>query len=83
MPGLVKMYAMVNVQKYQIVATGDTVSACEEQYTTLMYENGIKEVEEDTREILTAEGKITKIAQGCGGRQLALLYHARRIGRNL
>ena len=62
--GLVKMYAMVNVQKYQIVATGDTVSACEEQYTTLMYENGIKEVEEDTREILTAEGKITKIAQG-------------------
>ena len=62
--GLVKMYAMVNVQKYQIVATGDTVSACEEQYTALMYENGIKEVEEDTREILTAEGKITKIAQG-------------------
>ena len=62
--GLVKMYAMVNVQKYQIVATGDTVSACEEQYTTLMYQNGIKEVEEDTREILTVEGKITKIAQG-------------------
>ena len=62
--GLVKMYAMVNVQKYQIVATGDTVSECEEQYTSLMYENGIKEVEEDTREILTAEGKITKIAQG-------------------
>ena len=56
--GLVKMYAMVNVQKYQIVATGDTV------YTTLMYESGIKEVEEDTREVLTAEGKITKIAQG-------------------
>ena len=62
--GLVKMYAMVNVQKYQIVATGDTVSACEEQYTTLMYQNGIKEVEEDTREVLTVEGKITKIAQG-------------------
>ena len=62
--GLVKMYAMVNVQKYQIVATGDTVSECEEQYTSLMYENGIKEVEEDTREILTAEGKIMKIAQG-------------------
>ena len=62
--GLVKMYAMVNVQKYQSVATGDSVSECEEQYTSLMYENGIKEVEEDTREILTAEGKIMKIAQG-------------------
>lgn len=62
--GLVKMYAMVNVQKYQIVATGDTVSECEEQYTSLMYKNGIKEVQEDTREIQTAAGKITKIAQG-------------------
>ena len=58
------MYAMVNVQKYQIVATGNTVSECEEQYTTLMYQNGIKEVEEDTREIQTVTGKITKIAQG-------------------
>lgn len=61
--GLVKKYAMVNVQKYQIVAIGDTVSECEENYTTLMYENGIKQVEEDTRDILTASGKITKIAQ--------------------
>lgn len=61
--GLVKKYAMVNVQKYQIVAIGDTVSECEENYTTLMYENGIKQVEEDTRDILTLSGKITKIAQ--------------------
>lgn len=61
--GLVKKYAMVNVQKYQIVAIGDTVSECEENYTTLMYENGIKQVEEDTRDILTASGKISKIAQ--------------------
>ncbi|MBA4701669.1 MAG: CvpA family protein [Ruminococcus sp.] len=62
--GLVKKYAMVNVQKYQIVAIGDTVSACKEEYTDLMYENGIKEVEKDTREIKTMTAKITKIAQG-------------------
>lgn len=62
--GLVKKYAMVNVQKYQIVAIGDTVSSCEESYTNLMYENGIKEVEKDTREIETMTAKITKIAQG-------------------
>lgn len=62
--GLVKKYAMVNVQKYQIVAIGDTVSACKEDYTALMYENGIKEVEKDTREIKTMTAKITKIAQG-------------------
>lgn len=62
--GLVKKYAMVNVQKYQIVAIGDTVSACEEAYTSLLFENGIKEVEKDTREIETITAKITKIAQG-------------------
>lgn len=62
--GLVKMYAMVNVQKYQIVATGDTVSECESNYTKLMYENGIKQVEEDTREVQKITGEIIKIAQG-------------------
>ena len=65
--GLVKKYAMVNVQKYQIVAIGDTVSQCEENYTTLMYENGIKETAEDTREIRTVTAPITKIAQGVVG----------------
>ena len=62
--GLVKMYAMVNVQKYQIVATGDTVSGCEDAYTDLMYENGVKQTEEDTGEVLTITAPITRIAQG-------------------
>lgn len=62
--GLVKKYAMVNVQKYQIVAIGDTVSQCEENYTTLMYENGIKETAEDTRDVLSITAAISKIAQG-------------------
>ena len=62
--GLVKKYAMVNVQKYQIVAIGDTVSQCEENYTTLMYENGIKQTPEDTRDVKIMTAKITKIAQG-------------------
>lgn len=61
--GLVKKYAMVNVQKYQIVAIGDTVSACEASYTDLMYENGIKVVEEDTREIRKITADISRIAQ--------------------
>ena len=51
--GLVKKYAMVNVQKYQIVAIGDTVSECEESYTNLMYKNGIKTEAEDTRSVET------------------------------
>lgn len=62
--GLVKKYAMVNVQKYQIVAIGDTVSQCEENYNTLMYENGIKQTPEDTRDVKSVTARITKIAQG-------------------
>ncbi len=62
--GLVKKYAMVNVQKYQVVAIGDTVSACEENYTELMYDSGIKQEAEDTREVMSVTAKITKIAQG-------------------
>jgi len=62
--GLVKKYAMVNVQKYQIVATGDTVSECEASYSELMYTNGLKKVEEDTREVIEISGKISKIAEG-------------------
>ena len=61
--GLVKKYAMVNVQKYQIVAIGDSVSQCEENYLELLLSNGVKQVEEDTREVKTIQGKITKIAQ--------------------
>ncbi len=34
--GLVKMYAMVNVQSYQIVATGSSVSECERNYRALI-----------------------------------------------
>lgn len=62
--GLVKKYAMVNVQKYQIVAIGDSVSQCEENYLELLFSNGVKEVEKDTREVKTITGKITKIVQG-------------------
>lgn len=67
--GLVKKYAMVNVQKYQLVAIGDTIKTCEENYRALLHENGIISAEEaeapgagvtDT-EVLTAAGRITEI----------------------
>ncbi|MDD7267034.1 MAG: CvpA family protein [Lachnospiraceae bacterium] len=38
--GLVKMYALVNVEKYQIVATGETVTACETAYRSLLASSG-------------------------------------------
>ena len=62
--GLVKKYAMVNVQKYQVVAIGDTVSKCEESYTELMQENGIETDDSSAaKETKTITGAITKVAQ--------------------
>jgi len=38
---LVKMYAMVNVAQYQVVATGTTVPTCEQAYLRMLAEKGI------------------------------------------
>lgn len=60
--GLVKKYAMVNVQKYQWVAIGDTVKECEKAYVTLLATNGISEVKGNHEIYETVTGKITAIA---------------------
>ena len=39
--GLVKMYAMVNVQQYQIVATGYTLKECQSNYYDLLLNNSL------------------------------------------
>ncbi|MEQ2454902.1 CvpA family protein [Flavonifractor hominis] len=43
---LVKSYAMVNVAQYQIVATGATVSQCEQNYIQLLNNRGLVSAEE-------------------------------------
>jgi len=58
--GLVKKYAMVNVQKYQWVAIGDTIRECEKNYNELLNTNGIVSASMDS--MLTASGKIEAIA---------------------
>lgn len=58
--GLVKKYAMVNVQKYQWVAIGDTVQECEKAYTKLLATNGINGSKASVFENI--KGKITSIA---------------------
>ncbi len=60
--GLVKKYAMVNVQKYQWVAIGDTVKECEKAYMTLLATNGISKINENQDIFETISGKITAIA---------------------
>ena len=61
---LVKMYAMVNVQQYQIVATGNTVAECESQYIRMLIQNKILPDGSDTGPISdteTVSGVITEI----------------------
>lgn len=57
---LVKRYAMVNVQHYQVVVTGDTIAKCTEAYAQKLKENNINikvdidRIENDTQN--AAEG---------------------------
>ncbi len=62
--GLVKMYAMVNVQQYSIVSTGGTVAECESNYRRALANNGL--IRDDQAEVVepdrdTAEGVIAEI----------------------
>ena len=43
---LVKSYAMVNVAQYQLVATGATVSSCEQTYIQMLSDKGVTTPEE-------------------------------------
>ena len=58
---LVKMYAMVNVQQYQIVATGETVAECERNYTELLAQNGILTGDQTLSGTETAQGAVADI----------------------
>ncbi len=58
--GLVKKYAFVSVENYQIVAVGDSVAEAEREYYSLLSDNGKTDVE-ISADSLT--GKITKLQQ--------------------
>ena len=64
--GLVKMYAMVNVQQYQIVETGGTVAECETNYRRALAESNLiqeeqAEIDQPATDIGPAEFDITDI----------------------
>ncbi|MCI9388285.1 MAG: CvpA family protein [Lachnospiraceae bacterium] len=60
--GLVKKYAMVNIQKYQNVAIGDTVASCEQTYIKMLKASGGSVSDPKGSEKIT--GEIQRIAQG-------------------
>ena len=63
--GLVKMYAMINVEHYQSVATGSTVAACQEDYLQMLASAGALSEEEAAASGAEVEvtGTITNMAQ--------------------
>lgn len=56
---LVKSYAMVNVAQYQLVATGNTVSQCEQEYIRMLTDKGLTEEEEVPQ--TSAQGVVAEI----------------------
>lgn len=56
--GLVKMYAIVNVSQYQIVATGATVADCESNYRVMLARNGLID-QSDTDITPSGQGQVT------------------------
>lgn len=59
--GLVKQYAMVNIEKYTVVAIGSTVAACEKDYIQQLKDNDIVKEEEEKKETKTVSGKILRM----------------------
>lgn len=57
--GLVKMYAMVNVEKYNLVATGSTQSEVLNAYRTLLHSSGL--IQEEVVDLETKDSKIIEV----------------------
>ncbi len=56
---LVKSYAMVNVAQYQLVATGTTVSQCEQEYIRMLTDKGLTQEKEVPQ--TQAQGTVAEI----------------------
>ena len=67
--GLVKKFAMVNIESYQYVAVGDTVAECQQEYVKLLANNGVLTGEQADNAVAEAtpgtpaSGTIASIAQ--------------------
>lgn len=59
--GLVKKYAMVNIEQYTVVAIGDSITECEKNYINLLRDNHV--VDKDADVALSLTGTIKKISQ--------------------
>ena len=61
--GLVKKYAMVDIERYQNVAVGDTVADTQAAYEQLLATNGTISTEDVTSDYVAGRGTVSVIAQ--------------------
>ncbi|MEA5019385.1 MAG: Tat pathway signal sequence [Gordonibacter sp.] len=61
--GLVKQFAMIDIQRYQNVAVGNTVAECQKSYQALLATNGVLADAGGDIGALEAQGAIAHIAQ--------------------
>lgn len=77
--GLVKKYALVNVQKYQVVAIGDTLEQCQENYQELMEDNRLIQEGTGTEEAEGIIEKITPVVQEGNTHYYVMLENDQRL----
>lgn len=61
--GLVKKFAMIDIQRYQNVAVGDTVAECQKSYEALLATNGVDTGDSTPMDVKQAKGIIATMAQ--------------------
>ena len=61
--GLVKKFAMIDIQRYQNVAVGDTVAECQKSYEALLATNGVDTGDSAPSDEKQAKGIIATMAQ--------------------
>ncbi len=61
--GLPKKFAMIDIQRYQNVAVGDTVAETQTAYEALLATNGVLTNETDLTDVEEKTGTITAVAQ--------------------
>lgn len=61
--GLVKKFAMVDIQRYQNVAVGDTVAQAQQAYEALLATNGIVDTNQTNKDKLEENGVISVLTQ--------------------
>ena len=59
--GLVKMYAMLDIQRYQNVAVGSTLQECQQTYLDLLRTNGVDVPEATRPDLFEVTGQVERI----------------------